>query len=104
MSAYVQHIGVWCARVYWSKGANFLLEDVSTHHVAKLGMKFHVPSLHRYLKLVGHVLEFLLYHDIEEGPNDGKYQRNIPGAMECVVPWHIDAFLQHGTTSNVSIC
>jgi hypothetical protein len=27
-----------------------------------------------------------LYHDIEEGPNDGKDQQNIPNAMECVVP------------------
>ncbi len=70
----------------------------------KLGMKFHVPSLHRYSKLVGHVLEFLLYHDIEEGPNDGKDHQNIPSAMEYVVPCDIHAFLQHGTTSSVSIC
>jgi hypothetical protein len=49
-------------------------------------MKFQVSSLHRYSKLVGHVLEFLLYHDIEEGPNDGKDHQNIPSAMECVVP------------------
>jgi hypothetical protein len=67
-------------------------------------MKFHAPSLHKYLKLVGHVLEFLLYHDIEEGPNDGKDQQNIPSAKECVVPSHIHAFLQHGTTSSVNIC